>query len=184
MKINELKYERKFSLGNYEMETIMAGASVDEGENPSDVLLAMMEFVNSKGGVSFQKDPAPVVEAPVEKVEVKAEEKKPAAKVKVKPAPAVDPAKVPATISLEEVKAEELKPAPKMKVKSAPTKYNRETDLHKKLVSEMLDRAIKGWKAKASLAKEASVKMNGEDFLDAEGKVLPSFTEAFVEMMK
>lgn len=47
MKAIELKYERKFSLGNFEMETIGVTMVIEHGEKFGDVLAAARKAVMS-----------------------------------------------------------------------------------------------------------------------------------------
>jgi len=48
MKLKEIVYERKFNLGNYEVETIGVVAQVDEGEKFADVLATCRRAVMSQ----------------------------------------------------------------------------------------------------------------------------------------
>lgn len=62
--------------------------------------------------------------------------------------------------------------------------YNREMDLHKKLVGEFLNKEFPTWKSDIAKAKQASLEMNGENFLSEEGLIIDSFKEKFRELMK
>lgn len=76
--------------------------------------------------------------------------------------------------------------ASKKKRKGKVTPYDREKDLHKDMVSILLDGAFPKWEKKEKLvkkAKNASKKMDGADFLDSEGNILDSFREEFLEFM-
>ena len=48
MKLREIVYERKFNLGNYEMETIGVCMVVDEGEKFAEVLAVARKAVMSQ----------------------------------------------------------------------------------------------------------------------------------------
>lgn len=48
MKLKEIVYERKFNLGNYEMETIGICMVVEEGEKFADVLAVARKAVTSQ----------------------------------------------------------------------------------------------------------------------------------------
>lgn len=187
MKINELKYERTFNLGQYESEKIGVGVAVDaDKENPSEVLAQMISFVNTKGLTPITSKNEPVVE--------KAEPKK-AAPPEKKPEPAKEEvalvAEAPkAVVEAPKATAPEKKPRldktkstmpkeTKVKVSAAITPYDRTNDLHKKLVTELLDDASPSWKTKAVLAKETSAKMQGKPFLNSEGHIILDFRQEF-----
>lgn len=202
-RVNELKYTRRFNLGNYEHEEISVGVVVGDKESPAEVLIAAMEFVQSKGAKDLEipgneptsAPPLALVTdnttapkdapAPAPAAEKKA---KPAA-VKTTPsaaAPAAAPAEKKAKVEVAAAAKPETPephpdPAPdlnkKFRVKGQVTKYNRNLDLHKKLVAEILDTEHQGWRANAIKARDASILLEKEnvDFLDAEGKVLDSF---------
>lgn len=72
------------------------------------------------------------------------------------------------------------------------TLYDRTNDVHKARVSEFMDlddREHPGrasWRTDGVLPKavEASSKLNGKEFLDAEGKVLDTFKQAFIGLVR
>ena len=73
------------------------------------------------------------------------------------------------------------------KKKGKVTPYDREKELHKKIVGEMLDEAKPKWDKNADLVKRsriASKNFDGEDFLDSEGSVLEDFRKEFLGFMK
>lgn len=177
MKINEVKYERKFNLGNYESEMIAVGAAVSENEDPGEVLQQLKQFVHSGGAIcpTTTNEPAITEEANIEPPKEKRTRKK-------KEDPDVD--KTAESAPDTESDPQEAPPKAKTKVKSAATKYDRTNDLHKKLLTDLLDKNKPGWKANASASKEASAKVNGEPFLDSEGLVLPEFKEKFLQLLK
>lgn len=73
------------------------------------------------------------------------------------------------------------KPAAKTPRKKKPQVYDRESDTHKEIFSTVLKGVSPNWKKDAKLkakAKSASVKLEGADFLDAEGEVLASFKQS------
>lgn len=181
MKINSLKYVRKFNLGNYESEEVGVDAMVEDGENATSVLDSMIQFVNTKGKVNnvqpystgaLGKTTAPseptVVEEPKKKAAAPKKEKAPEP-VKEEAAPAPAPAP-------EEPKQTKKKA-------SSVTKYDRSAETHRKLFSEILEANVKDWKMNSEKAKEVSVELIGQDFLDMEGKVLPEFKTKCIEKM-
>lgn len=62
MKINELKYTKRFNVGNYEHEEISVGVAVEAGESASEVLQQMKEFVATRGIAPITSINGPVVE--------------------------------------------------------------------------------------------------------------------------
>lgn len=181
-RINGLKYTRRFNLGNYEHEEISVDVAVEEGADAGSALGEAMDFVLSKGKVVNKQSPTPVAAneptvSPPPAKETKAKKEK---KTEVKEETKVE---APVEKEPEEEKAPEEKPAKKVRVLGKVTKYNRNLDLHKKLLSEVLDANHKGWRGNAAKAKDASIKLEEDevDFLDAEGKVLQSFKDALKE---
>jgi hypothetical protein len=86
---------------------------------------------------------------------------------------------------VEEKTEETVVAKAKPKLKSANTKYDRNLDIHKKLFSEILDKGIgASWRTNAAKAKEVSTKVEGIDFMDAGGSVLPEFKEKVLSLMK
>lgn len=179
MKANGLRYERTFNRGQYESEKIMIEVALEDGESPNSVLKEMMDFVNSKGETSLSSSTKVVATSAPEKTEVVKKEKKTAAKETV-----VEVKKEVETASVEAAKetaAEEKSPEVKAKkTKETFTKYDRNSDLHKKLIAEFLDDAFPQWKSKAQIAKEMSLKLNGEDFMDRDGLVIKPFRKEFL----
>lgn len=86
-------------------------------------------------------------------------------------------------------KAGKAKSAPakgKKTFKKKPQSYARDNDTHKEIFSGVLKAVKADWKKSAALkkrAKDASVKLEGKDFLDAEGEVLTSFKQSVKKLM-
>lgn len=187
MIVESITYTKRKPLEPYAHEEITASALIEEGDVLGQIL-ELKNFVDSALSknrneiISFpNSEPVPDKKTP------KAEEKvkKPAAKAEAKEEKTTPEKESPAAKE-EVVKAEEKKTPLKVKVKGAVTKYNRATELHKKLVSEILDSDHKGWRTNATKARDASVKLEEEniDFLDSEGRVLDSFKEALKMAME
>jgi hypothetical protein len=73
------------------------------------------------------------------------------------------------------------------KFRSKTQVYQRGNDTHKELFSGVLKDVAPSWKKtdeSKALAKKASIKMEGKDFLDADGEVFPSFKELVRKFMK
>lgn len=103
--------------------------------------------------------------------------------------PAISEVKAPEETAKEvetPVAPKEEKKAPAVKVKGKATPYDRTVDTHKKLLSKFLDTNFPQWKDSTNLPKAgaASQALNGKDFLDAEGEVLQSFKDAFLEELR
>lgn len=78
------------------------------------------------------------------------------------------------------------KTAGKKKFKSKAQSYARDNDTHKEIFSGVLKAVAPQWKKDAASkkrAKDASVKLEGSDFLDAEGEVLASFKQSVKKHM-
>lgn len=73
----------------------------------------------------------------------------------------------------------------KKSLKKKGSVYTRDSDLHKKLFVEEMKKVSKTFlKDFGDKAKAISIKLDGKEFLDADGAVLESFTESLKKMMK
>lgn len=200
---------RRVPREQYGHEEITVSATVEEGENLLDCLQELKKFVCEHMGLEFK--PVDVV-SPVKKLKEeeakkevkKVEPKKEEAQLELTPAPTpeaslVAPTETPTAKAEEKERQKpgrkrekELPVTPEQKAEartvskpnSKVTAYDRNLDLHKKLVAELLDANYPNWRANPSKAKEASVKLEGKEFLDNEGIILPEFKTAFAEAMK
>jgi len=189
MKINEVKFTKRFNIGNYEHEEYTVGAAIGEDENPLTVMSSLKAFVI---GAYSNNEPvySGVVDSAPEPVVAEEKVSKPK-KTKAAPAPVVEEEQLElpqeaAPVVEEEVVAE-VKEEPKAKAvrKAKASPYTRGNDVHKKLLGEFLDTAYPGWRDNAAKAVEVSKLMVGKDFLDAEGTVVDSFKADFkAEMSK
>jgi len=195
MEITSLRYGRKFNLGNYESEEIAFEGVLEDGESPLECLQEMKSAVmEAYKGVSAepvtQKEPTKkkaakkVVEEEPEDTdlededefvddETEEEEPKKAAKKKV-------------TKKATAKKATKKKATKKKATRKKNTPYDRSLELHKKLIGEMLTEELPNWKKDADIktaCKNASVEMEGEDFLDSEGNILESFSGEFLSLV-
>jgi hypothetical protein len=190
----EIRFKKTWNLGNYESETLEAACQLTEGECAVTAKEELIAFVK---GETVKEQPAPTQAVETEQPK-KAEKKVAAKKEKAPPvkteSPVVDeaqPVKEDAVVVapavepvVEEVKEEAAPKAKKeKKFKAVATPYNRENDLHKKLLGELLDKSYPTWKKDPSKAKAASQLLAGKDFLDTEGKVIESFKSALAEAM-
>lgn len=83
-------------------------------------------------------------------------------------------------------KKSEAKTPGKKKFKAKPQAYARDNDTHKEIFSGVLKAVAPNWKKDASSkkrAKDVSVKLEGAEFLDAEGNVLATFKQSVKKAM-
>lgn len=164
--ITVIKYGTTKNLGDYNSERLDVEYALAETECPVEAFGKVKTFVD--GALDGN------LEAP------KKEEKKPAKKKAAKKAAKKEEVKEEAPVK-EEVKEEpkkEKKPAAK-KAKTIP--YNREEKTHKQTMAKLLNEVKPDWKDDKESAKNASVKLNGVEFMDNKGNVLDTFKEALKE---
>lgn len=190
MKINEVKYMRRWNLGNYEHDEITVSAAPNESETVLGVLTTleseMKKFKNGEAPTEVQ------VALPVETPKV--EEKKRTRRTKE------EMANVEAGSTKQEEKVEAkqetpVTPAPEEK-KEEPAKtfkgkvhpYSRESETHKKILRMRLDHEYPGWSENFDLKQKVaafSKSAVGKDFLDDKtNDIVPSFIELLKEAMK
>ena len=105
---------------------------------------------------------------------------KPPTELDLMATPAPEPKQEEVAQGTEEIEAPqaEAPAAKKVTFKEAATNYNRDVELHRKILAETLTRCVPNWKSKAAQAKEVSQKLEGAPFLDSEGRVLNTFVDA------
>lgn len=197
MKYNEVKYEYKVNLGDYNSEMLGISSSIQEGEDVGNCIIEVMNIIRGSLGVKLieKSVKAEVTSEPT--LEIKEEKKTKAKKEKAVEAPVVEEKAVEAPVveekvvdspatgaAKEEAVVEESVKKPTRKLKSKTSIYDRSNDIHKKLIGEILDKENPGWRAAPGKAKAASVALEGKDFLDDEGLVLTSFRDLLKEEMK
>ena len=199
MRFNELRYDYTRNLGNYESEKMGASCAVEDGEHPVKAFDNLKAFVRGDklphadvsvkvtDSANAAKEEKVVTEAPPkkEKKEKTAKAKKETVAVEVEEEEEKVEESNEETEEVEEVQEEKAsRPANKKSAKGA-TEYDRENDLHKKLIGEMLDREFPNWKKgnQAKRIREVSREMEGELFLDSDSDVLDSFIEKFSELV-
>ncbi len=199
MKATEIKYARRINLGNYEHEEVAITAVLDEDDSAVEGIGELKKMVaeavaagdtGSLPGVSA-KDPKGKTPAVEKKTEKKAGEKKGKA-VEEKPDDEVESDDADVSDSQEEEtieeEKEEKKPAAGKKgFKKKASPYSRTNDTHKALFSEKLTELFPKWKgsdAGKAKAKQISKDLDGEEFLDSEGEMLPSFIASLKKGMK
>ena len=207
MKVTEVKYSKRFNLGNYEHEEFTVTAIVEEDADVKESLNEIKDVVNAtqagaeisensvekedvkpktakgRGVKNPKKSQEPTTEGEEDEEEENNEEE--------------DDQKVESEDSEEDAEVEEDEEEPKGKkakgsngtsgkrTKSRATSYSRVDDLHKKIVGDFLNEEVPGWNKKyKENALLASKKMNGKDFLDADGEVIESFKKDFLRVLK
>lgn len=195
-KIRNIEFLQRKNLGNYEHTEMKVSIALSESDNEVVDAKEAMQFVadalNSAGVFAKEfKDPKQT-ELKVEVVkEVKKETPKPAS------TPVKEVLKSEVTKAKEEEKDEKPKSEekPKEAKKTVETKaakkinkatlYDRELDTHKEIISVFLDSKYPKWKVPSNLKKAgaASKSLVGTNFLDENGDLLSSFTDAFSLVM-
>lgn len=203
MRITELKYAKKFNLGNYESEEFGLTAVIedDDTQTTSSIFQQLkMEVAKAYGGETAD-EPAPVEAEETEAEETEVEEeapkkrgRKPKAKaeeVEEEEAEETEAEEVEEEVEEEaEEEVEEEAPKKSAKAKSKFKKkaqvYQRSNETHKELFSNVLKSVAPDWKkteASKAKAKSASQKMDGKEFLNEEGEVLPAFKAEVKKLM-
>lgn len=195
MQITKVSFLKRKNLGNYEHEEISAEAILEEGSNETleGCIKDLRSSIERGFGHEVLEKPAVETPAPKKEKEIKPEKKAKKEAEPVATKPVEQPAKEAAEESSEEnteaegdTAAEALEEAKKdaAKKKSLATKYSRNDDKHKKHLADWLDIEHKGWRERASKAKEVSAEMEGQPFLDREGSILKSFRADFTKKLK
>jgi hypothetical protein len=182
MKVTEVSYVKRFNDGNYEHTEIGLTAQVDGSkENVSECVSSLKDIVYSSRGEAEVKASEPEVaeeeEVADEEVEVKEEKPKRGRKAKVEEPE--EPEEEEVEEAEEEPEEEEEKPKAK-KFRSKAATYDRTNEVHREIFADLIKGIDPKWNAtdvKKARAKKVSQLMNGEEFLDAEGEVLASFTK-------
>jgi hypothetical protein len=190
MKTESIVVVRRKPREQYGHEEVTVSATLEQGEVLLPSIISLRAQIEKGLNADAWVDDEIVGKFADEVLKDVPREAKPPKAAKVKPAPEVkaeEPAEEAKEEPKEEVKdtkaevAAAVAAGKSVKVKAKATPYDRTSDLHKKLVSEMLDAGAPGWKAKAVKARSASEKLNGTPFLDSEGCVTPEFRAAFLK---
>lgn len=184
----EVRYQKRFNLGNYEHEEITVAMSIDETCNVAETIENLKKLVH---------DAAKGVEEAVEQVSI-ADKNKDIDKKKKKPAKPEpeedeseeddagesddeDDEEVEETESEDDSDEEDAPAKAGKKTRSKAQNYSRSNEIHKKLFSETLKNfypnIFKDEDGKKK-AKAASMSLDGTPFLDADGEVMDEFIGA------
>ena len=163
MKITTMTFTRRMPKEQYGYEELTCTVEVSAEENSVEIVNELKAFVNlavsdevvAKTG--NEKISSVISEEKIEVVKDKESPEKPKKAEKA-------------------VKAENAE-KPKKEKPSKNASYDRNKDSHKAIFVAYLASKFPDWKKdKAALAKEISINLEGTDFLDESGKILPSFT--------
>ena len=171
MKFTEIYYLERKNKGNYEHEELSAKALIDEGEDKLAAMLTLKDLVHNALYGTVNK-PIEVKEETktVEKVEAEvitpAKEKKP--KEKKERVSEVTGTPVPDVIKEENPKASKV------------VKYSSAIPEHKSIFGGYLAKKYQeSWKTASPVEeiKAFTASLNGQDFLDESGAIVPTFLE-------
>lgn len=170
MKIRSITFTQRFNMGNYEHIEISAVAEVEEQEAADTAMQSLKTFVQTALNKKVEEKTAP---APVEEVKpepvVEEPKKEKKTKAKKEKAPVSDESSnIPAP-------AEEVKPVGKNVVV-----YNSNLAEHKSIFGGYLAKKYdNAWKTMHPVEeiKAFTSSLNGEAFLDNDGKIVNSFLE-------
>ena len=177
MQTTEVKYTRRFNLGEYEHAEYSITATTEDKEKAQKVLAQLKADVleaHTSEDEPTEDSPTP---APSKKAAKKAAAKAAAQVEDEESEDEDDEESEDETDNARDDEDEvETKSAKKLKTKAQP--YVRIDSTHKELFSGLLKSVAPDWKksdkSKAK-GKEISKKMDGKDFLDADGEVLKEF---------
>lgn len=170
MKITEVRYTRKFNLGNYESEDVGVVANLEDSECPVKAI-ADCKAIVVNGQAPAKKEVAvevpPVISIVEEKEEVVAKEEAPKEEAPVKKAPTKKKA-----------------PAKKKVVKKVKAiAYDNTDDSHRRRMGDLVTSTLgEGWdkvKENRPMVKAASTMLIGKDFIGADGELVETFIAAF-----
>lgn len=190
MQVTQITAMRRRPLEQYGHVEISMVATLEDGANVMNSAIQLRRYVEQATLEKIPMEETQQMSFPTKEAE---EKSKPVeAKVEAKAETKVG-AKAETKAEVKEEKKAKAKAEPKAEAKAEPkakkvegTPYDRSNDLHKKLMAEFLDAQFTpNWKTTVlQKAKDASVALEGTSFLDAEGLMLQSFKDAFVQKMK
>lgn len=176
MQVTNVRYSKTVQVNQYEPETIEATATLDEGESLESAVGEIRERVNGlfngKAGTTESK----VSSNKGTKTASKSKAKEPVEEESETTSGESKPAASKTTKKVTKKAAGKKAPAKK---KAIP--YDRSVGAHKKAFGQILHENYPDWKTDSDLgaaAKQASLDLDGEDFMDANGDILPTFMEA------
>jgi len=182
MQVTNVRYSKTVQVQQYEPETIEAVATLDEGESLEQAVGEIRKRVNGlfngKAGTTESKVTPNKTASERDKPSIKSEDNN--SDAPSNPSNGGNKTKAPSKTTKKATG--KTKPAKK---KTIP--YDREVGAHKKAFAQLLHDNYPDWKIDSELgasAKQASLDLVGEDFMDAEGNILPNFAQAVREYME
>jgi hypothetical protein len=193
MKVTEVKYMRRFNLGDYEHEEYAFTAAIDTKDDGLEAIEELKSLVaKARNEESTEQDDEEVEDE--EEVETEEEDESEEDTEESDDEEEEDDEEVDSEETEDDDEEEEdEKPAAKKakskgkKTKSKSQGYSRDNETHKDLFGETLTAVWPQWKkTKANKAKGVALskKFAGTDFLDADGNVLKTFKDALKKAVK
>jgi len=178
--INEIKFTKRFNIGEYQHEEYGVSYTVNEEECPAKAMQNLKKFIQDAHSNKLSVKLEEVVEVGAE-VKTEKGEVRDAEMVVVEP-------ELEAPDHLEKPKKVGRKRKSRSKsdfVKNVP--YNRELPEHKKELAAILNKEVPNWKAteeSKAAAKELSIELHTTKFMDGKtGEVLQAFIDKIIKGM-
>lgn len=208
MKATEVKYLKRFNLGDYQHEEFGVTVAINNDIDPVDAMKLCQDWVaQAQSGQEMPlatQDPKaeslPEKKSKKPKSEIAPGVKKPKSAPKAEKEEEEDEEDKEESIEEgyaeedenddegegEEEDSKEVEKKPKARAgKSKSASYDRTNDLHKNLVGKMLTHYNPDWRTKLKeTAILASKKMQGKEFLNATGSIIKTFEDDFMKLMK
>ncbi len=183
--MKELKYMRRFTTEvQYEFEEFTVSAEVADDDD-TQLILADMKASVEAAHLGSPADGEPEEEETEEGNEEEDEDTESSDESEEE-----DEEEVPASKTKKTSKSSGDKDGPQTtgskKTKKKPQVYQRTNGTHKEIFSNVLKEVAPKWKestASKAKGKNASLEMEGEEFLDHTGEVVPSFRAAVKKLM-
>lgn len=194
---NEITYVRRVNLGDYSYEELSISATPNDEVDPvlaaQDLKGKVLVVLGLKSPTTsaVQEEPKAVPTVAPAASATPAVQTEPAKRGRGRPvvnkeaeAPAKDEVQqAPAPTTSTPASSPSTTPA---KTSKKIIRYDRTVSFQSDALAEALEKVIPGWMedpAKIAKAKEGSLAMKGEEFMDsAEGVILPSFMEKFLKV--
>lgn len=193
MEITEVSYKKTSNLGDYNSEQIGMVAVVGSKEKPEKVLAQLKALVEGSSSSTSEEteDETPEADEVEATRSTKKKGGKKAAEEEIEEEVVEEEEEQPEeeeAVEEEEATEEEEKPkAAKGKTfKKKPQVYQRSNETHKEIFSGVMKKAAPDWKKtpeSKDKAKQVSMTLEGENFLDEEGSVLPEFQAEVKKLM-
>lgn len=168
MKVIEVRVDATVRKAEFESEKVGVTAIVEETDDYRSVIQELKDFIYGKKQIKKEESKASIVKENVKKTVEK--------ETKVEQNLNQD-------LGNAALKEEVVSPKKERKVKEKFETYDRSNQIHKKLLSGILDEKYPKWENDTSKASAASRMLVGENFIDKEGNVLQEFIDKLVKLM-